>query len=226
MALPCYPAYFQQSSKFIIITSSYFLPYKGPAPDISRLLEKKCVVRPVKTHCLKAIVRVTFKWNEPRANRITALPRARDRMVAPVHGVATDPLLHHGNDDCVDDNNESEHNERLGATASHGDPANGRTPFACKLASRKWNGNTYEELLAITNLYTYTESRRLELRLCHLFMAWFIFLIIFLFSERDLTITFVLLIIIVYLQLLLEPILIFILLSPTLFLSGIESLLK
>ena len=40
--------------------------------------------------------------------------------------------------------------------------------FACKLASRRWNGNTYKELLTITNLPT-LEGKSLELKLCHLF---------------------------------------------------------
>ena len=40
--------------------------------------------------------------------------------------------------------------------------------FACKLASHRWNGNTFEELLVIANLPT-LERRRLELKLCHLF---------------------------------------------------------
>lgn len=40
--------------------------------------------------------------------------------------------------------------------------------FACKMASRRWNGNTYEELLTVTNLPT-LERRRLELKLRHLF---------------------------------------------------------
>ena len=40
--------------------------------------------------------------------------------------------------------------------------------FTCKLATRRWNGNTYAELLTITNLPT-LEGRRLKLKLCHLF---------------------------------------------------------
>ena len=40
--------------------------------------------------------------------------------------------------------------------------------FACKMASRQWNGVQYEQLLSITNLPS-LERRRIEQRLCHLF---------------------------------------------------------
>ena len=84
-----------------------------------------------------------------------------------------------------------------------------------------------EELLAITNLPT-LERRRLELKLCHLFKKIIhnlvFFLTMFLFTKRGHSII-ILLITIAYPNLLLELILI-ILLSPTPFLSGIDSQLK
>ena len=82
------------------------------------------------------------------------LPRseeARDRVLewlrqyedAPSRGVVTDPLLHHDNDDPVDDNNESEQDsERLGATASHGDPANSHNGSTASQGGPPGKGST------------------------------------------------------------------------------------
>ena len=60
-----------------------------------------------------------------------------------MRGVVTDPLLHHDNDDPVDDNNESEQDsERLGATASHGDPANSHNGSTASQGGPSGKGST------------------------------------------------------------------------------------